>query len=352
MEGERVCRYIDEKYSENAEIIVIDSESTDCTVSIAKEAGARVISIRQSEFDHGGTRNLAWQQAQGEYIFFLTQDALPVDENYLQNMLEMLEKGEMAGRSDITDALEPSKEQDTSGVDQATSVRWNDPHQAETQDKVHSQERRENRRDLDEQMRETHPLVMVCGRQIARPDANPVEKLTRAFNYPKQSFVRDASAIGTMGIKAYFFSDACAVYRRSFLEEMGGFEAPILTNEDMLMAARALKKGYRIGYCAEAAVYHSHNFSLGQHYRRNFDVAAFLQMHEDEIASGGTTGEGIRMVLFTEKELAKHLHLISMVRCVFESAAKLLGNRAGKKYKSLTKEQIRKRTSNPGYWRK
>lgn len=325
MEGERVCPVIgpeplpetarEKKAARIAEIIVIDSESTDRTVSIAKEAGARVIPIRQSEFDHGGTRNLAWQQAQGEYIFFLTQDALPVDENYLQNMLEMLEKGEMAGRSDITDALKMPKNSAESNT-------------------------------------ETHPLVMVSGRQIARPDANPVEKLTRAFNYPKQSFVRDASAIGTMGIKAYFFSDACAVYRRSFLEEMGGFEAPILTNEDMLMAARALKKGYRIGYCAEAAVYHSHNFSLGQHYRRNFDVAAFLQMHEEEIASGGTTGEGIRMVLFTEKELAKHLHLISMVRCVFESAAKLLGNRAGKKYKSLTKEQIRKRTSNPGYWRK
>lgn len=369
VEGERVCPVIapeplaeaarERKAARITEIIVIDSESTDRTVAIAKEAGVRVISIRLSEFDHGGTRNLAWQQARGEYIFFLTQDALPVDEHYLQNMLEMLEKGEMAGRPD-TSAMSSFPEiapiagekQETAVAGQDTPARWNGQHQAETQDKVYCQERRESRRDLDESKKAIPPLVMVSGRQIARPDANPVEKLTRAFNYPKQSFVRDASAIGTMGIKAYFFSDACAVYRRSFLEEMGGFEAPILTNEDMLMAARALKKGYRIGYCAEAAVYHSHNFSLGQHYRRNFDVAAFLQMHEDEIASGGTTGEGIRMVLFTEKELARHLHLISMVRCVFESAAKLLGNRAGKKYKRLTKEQIRKRTSNPGYWRK
>lgn len=275
--------------TEAVEIIVADSESTDKTVEIAARYGAKIIPVCRAEYDHGGTRNLAWRQAKGDFIFFLTQDAVPVDEHYLQNFLDAF------------------VEED---------------------------------------------IVMISGRQIPKKDANPVERLTREFNYPKDSFVRDASAVATMGIKAYFFSDACAVYRRSFLEEMGGFENPIPTNEDMLMAARALKKGYKVGYCAAAQVYHSHNFTLKQQYKRNFDVAAFMEMYRDEICSEGTTGEGIRMVLYTEKQLFLHGHFGSMFRCMFESGAKFLGNRAGRKYRFMTAEQILKKTSNPGYWRK
>jgi rhamnosyltransferase len=193
---------------------------------------------------------------------------------------------------------------------------------------------------------------MVSGRQIPYDNARPGERLTRAFNYPPQSNVREASDIERLGIKAFFFSDACAAYRRSFLEQMGGFESPILTNEDMLMAARALAAGYKVGYCADARVYHSHNFSLKQQYRRNFDVAAFLTMYKDEIASGSAAGEGIRMVLYTERQLFRGLHFASMCYCILESAAKFLGNRAGKKYRSMTLEQILKKTSNPAFWRK
>lgn len=298
---------------EQMEILLMDSGSDDRTIEIAEgvakeweeqEILLRILPVKREEFDHGGTRNLAWKKAEGEYIFFLTQDALPCDDRYISNMLLLLlsEEGESSANG---------------------------------------------RNASDGKLR---PVVMVSGRQIPYPDANPVERLTRAFNYPAESFLRGREDIARLGIKAYFFSDACAVYRRSFLEEMGGFEEPIPTNEDMLAAARAFARGYRIGYCAKGAVFHSHNFSLRYQYRRNFDVSAFLTMYAGEIESAGTTGEGIRMVLYTEKELLRHGHFLSCVRCVFESAAKFLGNRAGKKYKSMTREQILKRTSNPGYW--
>lgn len=272
---------------DEVEIIVIDSESDDDTVSVAGQYGARVISVLRREFDHGGTRNKAWQEAKGDIICFLTQDALPCDDYYLANLTK--------GFSD---------------------------------DKV----------------------MMISGRQIPREDANPVEKLTRQFNYPEKSFTRSKADIETLGIKAYFFSDACAAYRRSILNEMGGFEAPILTNEDMLMAARVINKGYSISYAGDAGVYHSHNFSLKYQYSRNFDVAAFLTMYAGEIQSQGTTGEGIRMVLYTEKELLKHFHFVSMIRCVFESGAKFLGNRAGRGYKSMDRNKILRKTTNPNYW--
>lgn len=277
-----------QKLEQELEIIVIDSASDDNTVQIARDAGARVLEINRDEFDHGGTRNLGWRSAKGDIICFMTQDALPVDDLYLANLIQGFEDND---------------------------------------------------------------VVMISGRQVPKADANYVERLTRAFNYPTISNVRSQKDIETMGIKAYFFSDVCAAYRRSFLDEMGGFDSPIISNEDMLLAAKALQAGYKVRYEARAEVYHSHNFSLRYQYCRNFDVAVFMEQYKDVVKGEGTTGEGIRMVLFTEKELFLHLHFVSMFRCVFESAAKFLGNRAGRRYRSLSKEQIMKKTSNPGFWK-
>ena len=277
-----------QKLEQELEIIIIDSASDDKTVQIARDAGARVLEINRDEFDHGGTRNLGWRSANGDIICFMTQDALPVDDLYLFNLIQGFEDND---------------------------------------------------------------VVMISGRQVPKSDANYVERLTRAFNYPAISNVRSQKDIESMGIKAYFFSDVCAAYRRSFLEETGGFDSPIISNEDMLLAAKALQAGYRVRYEAKAEVYHSHNFSLRYQYCRNFDVAVFMEQYKDVVKGEGTTGEGIRMVLFTEKELFLHLHFVSMFRCVFESAAKFLGNRAGRRYRSLSKEQIMKKTSNPGFWK-
>ena len=270
------------------EIIIIDSESDDRTCEIAREEGATVIPILRKDFDHGGTRNIAYRASHGDIVCYLTQDAIPADENYLSELL----KG------------------------------FDDPE-----------------------------VMMISGRQVPKADANPVERLTREFNYPDKTYTRSKEDISTLGIKAYFFSDACSAYRRSILDEMGGFESPILTNEDMLMAARVINAGYRIGYAGSARVYHSHNFKLSYQYRRNFDVAVFLKQHEAEIDSGSTTGEGIRMVLYTIKELIKHGHILSVFRCIGESGAKFLGNRAGRRYEGMTREKILARTTNKGYWK-
>ena len=43
------------------------------------------------EFSHGGTRNLGVELTEGEYIAFLTQDALPVDDSWLFNLVSVLE---------------------------------------------------------------------------------------------------------------------------------------------------------------------------------------------------------------------------------------------------------------------
>lgn len=252
------------------EIIVIDSESEDATVRIAEQAGYRTLKVKRKDFDHGGTRNYAVAMSEGNIVMFLSQDALPADEYYVENLLSGFENEE---------------------------------------------------------------VVMISARQLPRKNAKPDEALVREFNYPANSFVRSKADIPRLGIKAYFFSDVCSAYRRDFFDEIGGFESPLLTNEDMLMAARALEAGHEIGYCAKAQVYHSHNYTFKQQYKRNFDVAVFMETYKDEIKSEGTTGEGIKMVLFIEKQLIKQFKIGAAIHCIFDSAAKFLGNRAGRKWK-------------------
>ena len=61
----------------HVEIIVVDSESKDGTADRAEQLGAKVIRILQSEFSHSYARNLGAQKATGEYLLFMTQDAMP-----------------------------------------------------------------------------------------------------------------------------------------------------------------------------------------------------------------------------------------------------------------------------------
>lgn len=60
-----------------AELLVIDSGSTDGSVEVARAAGARVHEIPAHEFGHGRTRNLGVELTTGDVIAFLTQDATP-----------------------------------------------------------------------------------------------------------------------------------------------------------------------------------------------------------------------------------------------------------------------------------
>src|SRR6202022_3798054 len=69
------------------ELLVCDSGSRDGSVDLARAAGARVLEIAPSRFSHGGTRNLLMQEAAGTRVAFLTQDAEPADERWLERLL-------------------------------------------------------------------------------------------------------------------------------------------------------------------------------------------------------------------------------------------------------------------------
>lgn len=253
------------------EIIVVDSASDDTTCQIATSQGepVKLLEIRREEFDHGGTRDFALRQTEGDYVLFLTQDALPIDERYIENLIAPM-------------------------------------------------------------VRDT-AVAAVCARQVAYPDAREYERLNREFNYPTQGRVWSADDIDRFGVKAYFFSDACSAYRRSAYDAVGGFDRPIETNEDMLIAAKLIHAGYKLAYEPTAQVYHSHCFSLRHEYERNKSIARVMARYSERLVGANSDREGMRLALAVSGQLLRQGRLVSLVRFIAILAARFLGNRAGKR---------------------
>ena len=77
------------------EVLVIDSGSTDGTAELAVRHGAAVHRIARGEFGHGATRNLGVALSGGEYVAFVVQDAVPLDDRWLAAMVENLEQDDL-----------------------------------------------------------------------------------------------------------------------------------------------------------------------------------------------------------------------------------------------------------------
>ena len=174
-------------------------------------------------------------------------------------------------------------------------------------------------------------VAAVCARQIARPEARASEKAFREFRYPKKSEVWNKEDVPRLGIRAYLLSDACSAYRRTAYEAVGGFEHPIITDEDMLIAADFLDAGYRLAYQAEACVWHSHRYTFRQEYWRNYRIGQFLSRYGHRFGRAGEMGEGLRMVKFVTRSLLKEGKIQEIVPFWWRCAAKLMGSRAGKR---------------------
>lgn len=69
------------------DILIVDSSSTDETQELVKQAGLELMIISKSEFGHGKTRKMAVEHVGcADIIVFMTQDALPYDENAISSI--------------------------------------------------------------------------------------------------------------------------------------------------------------------------------------------------------------------------------------------------------------------------
>lgn len=76
------------------EVICVDSGSTDGTVELIKQYPAVVHEIPSEQFGHGRTRNLGASLGTGQYIIFITQDALPASQTWLQGFIDAMNTDE------------------------------------------------------------------------------------------------------------------------------------------------------------------------------------------------------------------------------------------------------------------
>lgn len=79
------------------DVVVIDSDSSDCTRQLFRRVGAQISRIEVRDFGHARTRNELARQAQGEVLVFLSQDALPIGEDFVTKLTAPILKGEAWG---------------------------------------------------------------------------------------------------------------------------------------------------------------------------------------------------------------------------------------------------------------
>ena len=247
----------------------------------------RVIHITKDQFDHGNTRNLGVKETSGDVIVFLTQDAVPVDDRLLEKLTAPFSNPDVAA---------------------------------------------------------------AYGRQLPKEDCSFLECYTRSFNYPSVSVRKSRKDLERLGIKTFFCSNVCAAWRRSIFRELGGFERKTIFNEDMILAGKEVLAGYTIVYAADAAVYHSHNYSGIQQFHRNFDLGVSQAQHPEifDLVSSGS--EGIRLVKKTALHVIRSRKPWLLFPLGWQSGCKYAGYFLGKRYRKLGKNLIRRCSMNREYW--
>ena len=271
------------------EILIMNTEKAYFPeASVAGLPNVRVEHLTRAEFDHGGTRDKAAGLLSGDFFLFMTQDAVPAD-TYLVEKL--------AG------AFDDKK------VDAAYA------------------------------------------RQLPNPDCSVIERYTRSFNYPDAPSVKTKKDLPKYGIKTFFCSNVCAMYRAENYWRLGGFEKKTIFNEDMIYAGGLIQAGYGIAYAAEARVIHSHNYNCMQQFHRNFDLGVSQAEHPEIFEGVPSEGEGMRLVKKTLAYLIHSGRIWLIPGFVLQCAGKYAGYLAGKNFRKLPKKFILWCTMSPNYWK-
>jgi rhamnosyltransferase len=272
------------------DILVIDSSSSDDTVHTAESCGVRVMEVLRDEFDHGGTRTLAAENSEGEILIYLTQDAMPSDKHAIENIIKPFKNPEVGA---------------------------------------------------------------AYGRQLPASDASPFGAHSRLFNYPPESCIRAVGDKDRFGIKTPFVSNSFAAYRKKALEEIGGFKEGLICSEDTYAGARLLLAGDKIAYVSDARVFHSHNYSVLEEFKRYFDIGVF-HSREQWISQtfGNAGGEGVKYVRSEFRFLFRGRKYHLLPEFFLRNLMKYAGFRLGLSHGSLPRGLARRMSRNRAWWDK
>jgi rhamnosyltransferase len=201
-----------QKMNYKYEVIVIDSGSTDNTLDFVAKYPIRLIKIKPEEFGHGKTRNFGARLASGKYLVYLTQDALPADENWLDFLL--------------------------------TDIRSDDE------------------------------IAGAYSRTIPRSICDPFEAryIAQAWGDKEEiKAITDYKGYKKDYKKTVFFSNVSSCILKDIWKRYP-FSENLIMAEDLDWSKRVLEAGYKIAYEPESVVYHSHIYSLKELFKRYRDA--------------------------------------------------------------------------------
>lgn len=143
------------------------------------------------------------------------------------------------------------------------------------------------------------------------------------------------------GIKTAFVSDSFAAYRRKALEEVGGFPLNVILSEDTYVAAKMLLDGWNIFYCAEAKVYHSHDYAIVEEFKRYFDIGVF-HAREKWIQKkfGEAEKEGRRFILSEINYISRKGNPVKICEVLGRMIIKYVGYTCGR-YEEIIPNKIK-----------
>jgi glycosyltransferase involved in cell wall biosynthesis len=98
-EGKHIARLLEgihRQTLDDLEVILVDSGSTDNTVAIAEEYGAKIVHIAKEEFTFGRSLNYGVRAAQGEFIVNVSAHCYPVYPDWLELLLAPFENDNLA----------------------------------------------------------------------------------------------------------------------------------------------------------------------------------------------------------------------------------------------------------------
>ena len=259
---------------------------------IHKNSNIEVHHISEFDFDHGKARNDASIFCNSKYILFMTDDAIPYDEYMCDRMIESFNKYES----------------------------------------------------------EVSKVATVYARQVPKSNAKLKERYVREFNYPDYDIIKEKPKAKSLGIKNYFCSNVCAMYDREIFNDLGKFEENIILNEDTFYVYNAINKGFRVVYCSNALVIHSHNLSYKQQFSRNFDIGVSQAEKEFIFRNIKSSSEGRKLLIFVLKKLISTFHIIICFDFIIECIFRYCGFKKGLSFKKLTIDNCIKYSNNKNYF--
>lgn len=254
-----------QKNVEIKKISYILTQSQDKTKELLDKINAEYSVIKKEEFSHSLVRENVALKSEADILVFITQDIEIINDNWLENLVNPIINNE---------------------------------------------------------------VVATFSRQITKYDN--IEKYTREKNYPEKSYIVSKIDLEKIGLRAFFFSDASSAIKTEIYKKLNGYDGKNLpTNEDQYIAYKIITNGYKIKYCADSVVYHSHKFTLKQLYKRYYDTGVFYAK-ENYLDNYGTTKTGGSLATYILKRAFQDKNWKVIIRFLPDMGVRFIGMKMGK----------------------